>query len=206
MYKPRIMKKTLWLLWAAVSSTCLFTACDETSVVDEYANWHERNQRYIDSIAAVAETNADGKWYIYKSYTQPEDNPNDLGLVKDVNDYVYCHLEESGTGTVSPIYTDSIRASYRMWLINDVLIDQSFRGDFNPHLAVPAKFAMSGLITGWTTALQYMREGDSWTIYIPSELGYGTTTSGNIPGYSVLKYWINLAGVYPTGTVLPEWK
>lgn len=200
------MKKTLWLLWAALITSCLFSACDETSEVNEYADWRNRNQRFVDSIAAVAEENADGNWRIYKSYTLPPDNPNDLTVVKDVNNYVYCHIEENGTGTTSPIYTDSIRASYRVWLINDILIDQSFRGEFNPAISVPSKFSMSSTIIGWTTALQQMRTGDSWTIYIPFELGYGKKQSGDVPGYSALKYWVNLAGVYPTGTVVPEWQ
>ena len=200
------MKKTLWLLWAALITSCLFSACDETSEVNEYADWRNRNQRFVDSIAAVAEENADGNWRIYKSYTLPPDNPNDLTVVKDVNNYVYCHIEENGTGTTSPIYTDSIRASYRVWLINDMLIDQSFRGEFNPAISVPSKFSMSSTIIGWTTALQQMRTGDSWTIYIPYELGYGKRQSGDVPGYSTLKYWVNLAGVYPTGTVVPEWQ
>lgn len=200
------MKKTLWLLWAALITSCLFSACDETSEVNEYADWRNRNQRFVDSIAAVAEENADGNWRIYKSYTLPPDNPNDLTVVKDVNNYVYCHIEENGTGTTSPIYTDSIRASYRVWLINDILIDQSFRGEFNPAISVPSKFSMSSTIIGWTTALQQMRTGDSWTIYIPYELGYGKRQSGDVPGYSALKYWVNLAGVYPTGTVVPEWQ
>jgi len=200
------MKKTLWLLWAALITSCLFSACDETSEVNEYADWRNRNQRFVDSIAAVAEENADGNWRIYKSYTLPPDNPNDLTVVKDVNNYVYCHIEENGTGTTSPIYTDSIRASYRVWLINDMLIDQSFRGEFNPAISVPSKFSMSSTIIGWTTALQQMRTGDSWTIYIPYELGYGKRQSGDVPGYSALKYWVNLAGVYPTGTVVPEWQ
>lgn len=200
------MKKSPWLLLAALIASCFISACDETSEISEYANWRERNQRFVDSIAAVAEENADGNWRIYKSYALPADNPNDLTAVKDVNNYIYCHIEESGTGTVSPIYTDSIRASYRVWLINDNLIDQSFRGTFNPAISVPTKFAMSGTIIGWTTALQQMHVGDAWTIYIPYKWGYGTTASGDVPGYSTLKYWVHLAGVYPTGTVVPEWQ
>ena len=60
------MKKTLWLLWAALITSYLFSACDETSEVNEYADWRNRNQRFIDSIAAVAEENIDGNWRIYK--------------------------------------------------------------------------------------------------------------------------------------------
>lgn len=200
------MKKFPWLFMTALIAVCFLTACDETSEASEYANWRERNQRVIDSIAAVAEENVDGNWRIYKTYTLPADNPNDLTMVKDVNNYVYCHIEQKGTGATSPIYTDSIRANYRVWLINDALIDQSFRGEFNPAISVPSEFAMSSTIVGWTTALQQMHVGDSWTVYIPYTLAYGTTASGDVPAYSTLKYWINLAGIYPTGTVIPDWQ
>ena len=37
----------------------------------------------------------------------------------------------------------------------------------------PASFPVNGVIRGWTEALQLMKEGDVWELYIPSELGYG---------------------------------
>jgi FKBP-type peptidyl-prolyl cis-trans isomerase FklB len=200
------MKKSIWLTWFAVMMSFCFIACDETSEVNEYANWRERNQRFVDSIAAVAEENADGKWRIIKSYKLPADNPNDLSATSDVNDYIYCHVEEVGTGTESPIFTDSVRTNYRAWLINGELVDQSFRGEFDPLKAVPTKFAMNATITGWGTALHHMHLGDSWTVYIPYALGYGSIVSGSVPAYSTLKYWINLAGIYPLGTTVPAWK
>ena len=46
----------------------LFASCEETAVVDEYADWEVRNIAYIDSIAKVAEENADGKWMRILSY------------------------------------------------------------------------------------------------------------------------------------------
>lgn len=202
MYK----KNLFWLLWAVFLFPLFLVSCDESTEESEYANWRERNQLVIDSIAQVAKANADGKWHIYKSYSLPADDPNDLTAVYNVNNYVYCHVESEGTGTVSPIYTDSIRANYRVWYINGEVLDQSFRGDFNPDFAVPAEFAMSGLINGWITALQRMHTGDIWTVYIPYPLGYGTAASGSVPGYSTLKFWINLVGVYPTGTVIPDWQ
>ena len=44
-------------------------------------------------------------------------------------------------------------------------------------------------------ALQHMREGDRWQVYIPSELGYGLAGSDNIPGYSTLCFDIHLVKV-----------
>ena len=194
----------IWL--TLFCSVVFFTACEETTEVGEFDNWRTRNNEYIDSIASVAEKNADGNWLILKSYLLPADDESDLTVQKDVNNYVYCHIEERGNGTISPIYTDSTRTHYRVWYMNGTLLDQSFKGNFNPDRAVPFKSSVSGMIVGWTTALQHMHVGDIWTVYIPYTLGYGKTTSNGVPGYSALKYWINLVGVYPTGTAVPEWQ
>ena len=202
------MKKPHWLLIAAtVATSFCMASCDEQSEAGEYANWKNRNQEFLDSIAQVAQENSD-EWRILKAYDLPQDDPNDVTAGKrDVNNYVYCQIEKEGTGKVSPIFTDSIHAHYRVWLINDKVIDNSYRGELNPEMSVPAKFAMgNGMINGWVTALQHMRVGDQWIVYMPYTLGYGTKGSGAVPGYSVLKYRINLAGVYTTGTVVPGWQ
>lgn len=201
-----MLKKSIHLLWAALLGGAMFTACDEQSEVSEYANWKERNQQFIDSIADVARNNPE-EWRIIKAYDLAEDDSDNLAAQRDPNNYVYCYVEKKGDGTVSPISTDSIRADYRVWLINDEVIDQSFRGEINPEISVPAKFAMNGnMITGWLSALQHMHVGDQWIVYMPYTLGYGTAGSGSIPGYSTLRYYIHLAAIYPTGTIVPGWQ
>lgn len=199
------MKKFFWLFLAMCVST-VFISCDETSEEDEYANWKERCQHVIDSIAEVAEANEDGKWHIYKSFRLPEDDPDDLSAVKNVNNYVYCHVEEAGLGTESPIYTDTVRVNYRGWHINNTVFDQSFKGPFDPSVTVPYKTSLDNVITGWTTALQYMVEGDVWTVYIPYTLAYGSEDYGGVRGYSTLKFLMNLVAIYPTGTLVPDWQ
>ena len=42
-----------------------FAACDETEEIQEFGNWQARNVQYIDSIADVARTNADGTWKVF---------------------------------------------------------------------------------------------------------------------------------------------
>lgn len=199
--------KNKTLLWLVLCSFVLsFTACEETEEAGEFDNWRTRNQLFIDSIATVAEENADGNWLILKSYMLPADDESDLIAQKNPDNYVYCHIEERGDGDVCPIYTDSTLTNYRVWFMNGRLLDQSFKGSFDPDRAVPFKSSVSGMIVGWTTALQYMRTGDVWTVYMPYTLGYGKSSSGSVPPYSALKYWINLVGVYPTGTPVPGWQ
>ena len=193
----------------------LFTSCEETAEVDEYAHWEERNAAFIQAVAQLAEQNADGKWLKIRSHklndTDREGNP----VVWDVDDYIYCHIEKEGTGTVCPLLSDSISANYRGRLIPTDLeiedfvaaiaqgiipqgevFDESYKGELNPALNIPKDFSVKGVITGWTTALIHMKEGDHWRVYIPYTLGYEDTDKGNIPAYSTLIFDINLVDVY----------
>jgi FKBP-type peptidyl-prolyl cis-trans isomerase len=45
----------------------------------------------------------------------------------------------------------------------------------------PATFPVNGVIKGWTEALQLMKEGGKWQIYLPSELAYGPEGTGGGP-------------------------
>ena len=55
---------------------------------------------------------------------------------------------------------------------------------------------LSDLIPGWTEAMQLMRPGDEWILWIPPSLGYGDEAKGDsIPANSVLKFRVQLIGV-----------
>ena len=57
----------------------------------------------------------------------------------------------------------------------------------------PTSFAPSGVIAGWTEAMQLMVEGDKWEMYIPSELGYGESGQGSdIGGGDVLVFTMEI--------------
>ena len=59
----------------------------------------------------------------------------------------------------------------------------------------PPAFRLRELIAGWIIALQQMRVGDRWEIYIPAEQGYGRFSQPGIPGGSTLVFDIELLGV-----------
>ena len=100
------MKKSiLWIIGCLFSVSLAVTSCDETDgAVDPYFNWEERNQLFIDSIAKVANANPD-QWKVIHTFKSVPPM-NDLN--PDVNDYVYCKVLSEGTGTVKPIFTDSV--------------------------------------------------------------------------------------------------
>lgn len=56
----------------------------------------------------------------------------------------------------------------------------------------PLAIRLNELIEGWIIALQQMRKGDRWEIYIPAEMGYGNFSQPGIPGGSVLIFDIRL--------------
>ena len=95
-----------------------------------------------------------------------------------------------------PSAEDEVRVNYEGKLLNGKVFDSSFaRGQ-------PANFGVSGLIPGWTEALQLMRPGDEWILYVPAKLAYGEEGAGNdIPPNSTLVFRIQLLGVLSKGAM-----
>lgn len=199
-------KSILWLIGLLFVTSLSIVSCSESDgAEDPYANWEERNQRYIDSIAVVAEANQGnevGQWKIIRSYKLPPLGLNETG---DVNDNVYCKILAEGDG-ITPLFTDTVEVNYRGKLINGTVFDQSYQGDLDPEVAIPSKMVLYGttstgkitfLIDGWQTALMRMKVGDRWELYIPYELAYGTSGNTSIPGYSTLVFDLDLANVIP---------
>jgi len=85
-----------------------------------------------------------------------------------------------------PTATDTVKVHYEGRLIDDTLFDNSYERQ------EPATFALSNVIPGWTEGLQLMTEGSKYKLYVPYELGYGTSGYGPIPPYSTLIFTIEL--------------
>ena len=100
----------------------------------------------------------------------------------------------SGPATgVSPRRQDEVKVHYEGKLVTDEIFDSSFaRG-------APAVMRLGGLIPAWIEALQKMKPGDEWILYVPPALGYGEqgTPGGPIPPNAVLIFRIQLIGVLP---------
>ncbi len=80
-----------------------------------------------------------------------------------------------GTGK-SPKATDTVTVNYRGTLVDGTEFDSSYkRGQ-------PATFPVNGVIKGWTEALQLMKEGAKWELFIPPDLAYGERGAGNVIG------------------------
>jgi FKBP-type peptidyl-prolyl cis-trans isomerase FklB len=82
---------------------------------------------------------------------------------------------KAGTGKI-PKATDTVTTHYRGTLIDGTEFDSSYkRGE-------PASFPVNGVIKGWTEALQLMKVGSKWQLFIPSNLAYGPQGAGQVIG------------------------
>ena len=106
-----------------------------------------------------------------------------------VHEFQYTVLA-TGTGP-SPAATDTVKVNYRGTLIDGTEFDSSYkRGQ-------PATFRLNQVIPGWTQALQLMKTGSKWRIFLPPDLAYGDRSSpGNpIPPSSTLIFEVELLDV-----------
>ena len=96
---------------------------------------------------------------------------------------------KSGNGA-TPTKTDVVTTNYRGTLLDGTEFDSSYaRGQ-------PASFPVGGVIKGWTEALQLMKVGDKWRLFIPAELAYGERGAGDdIPPNAALIFEIELLDV-----------
>lgn len=101
-------------------------------------------------------------------------NKNKEGVKTLPSGLQYQVLKE-GSGK-SPSKTDKVTTHYHGTLINGTVFDSSYdRGQ-------PATFPVNGVIAGWTEALQLMKEGSKWRLFIPSNLAYGPRGAGGVIG------------------------
>jgi FKBP-type peptidyl-prolyl cis-trans isomerase FklB len=94
-----------------------------------------------------------------------------------------------GTGK-QPSATDRVQCHYEGTLIDGTIFDSSIkRGE-------PAVFGVNQVIKGWVEALQLMKEGAKWRLYIPYDMAYGEHGAGEmIPPYSALVFDVELIKV-----------
>lgn len=106
--------------------------------------------------------------------------------VKTIEGGVQYKVLKAGNGT-SPGPTDRVKVHYTGKLIDGTVFDSSVeRG-------TPATFGVNQVIQGWQMALQKMKVGSKWMLYIPSELAYGERGSApRIGPYEVLVFEVEL--------------
>lgn len=200
----RRIRKTLCFLLPLAA--LLFASCEEVQEASKYDNWQARNEAFIDSIARET-----GGLIIDSEEKAAAVEVGRLFAIATTagtmsgDQYVYCKKITANPDGRRPLYTESVSAYYYGTLITGDRFDGNFTGysaldqgtlnatDKAPtEFDAPSEFSVSGVISGWTAALQLMKTGERWMLYIPYQSGYGTSGSGSIPGYSALAFDIIL--------------
>ena len=158
---------------------------------DVFAGKAAKTQQQADSVIngfmAVKEK-AKGEANIKKGQAFLDENKKKPGVKVTPSGLQYIVIKE-GTGA-KPTLNDKITAHYHGTLIDGTVFDSSVdRGQ-------PASFPVSGVIPGWTEALQMMTVGSKWKLFLPSNLAYGERgAGGKIGPNSVLIFEVELISI-----------
>ena len=124
------------------------------------------------------------------------DNKAKDGVVTLASGLQYKILKE-GTGP-KPVAADTVVCNYKGTLLDSTEFDSSYKH------GQPATFPVSGVIKGWTEALQLMPVGSKWQLFIPSELAYGARggPGGGIGPNATLIFEVELMSIQPKAEAL----
>lgn len=92
-----------------------------------------------------------------------------------------------------PAATDTVTFDYEVRLLNDEVVDSSYAN------GEPLTGKAGDFVPGFSEALQLMRPGDEWIVWVPPQLGYGDKDVGPIPANSVLRFKLALHKITPAG-------
>jgi FKBP-type peptidyl-prolyl cis-trans isomerase FklB len=125
-----------------------------------------------------------------------EENKKKEGVKTTASGLQYKVLKDGAGAQPKP--TDMVSVNYRGTLINGTEFDSSYkRGQ-------PATFPVNGVIKGWSEALQLMKVGSKYQLFIPSNLAYGERAVGaDIGANSTLIFEVELLDVKPPPTPAP---
>ena len=196
------MKNWKYILLAVIlfPLSGIVSSCSEnTEEEGEYDNWQERND------AATAQWANSGMRKIITF-------SKNASVSGNADDYIYVEVLESGSGTETPLYTDTVRVTYRGRLIpsksysDGYVFDQTYLGDFDWSTAGTGVNAVcSSYVDGFTTALMNMHVGDHWRVHIPYQLGYGSAAKPTY-SYSNMVFDVALVDFWHPGETHPVFK
>lgn len=210
-------KSSLLFLPFLLSLAGVFVSCEEVKEPGKYDNWRKDNQVFIDSIKTLT-----GDRYVVMAKDADAMELGKLYAIETTegsnsgSQYVYCKKlvkNETGERPLYSGYHSKVNAYYYGTFVNGETFDGCFSGYGARDLDIPLdpskqkqptafdafrSFKVSEVIPGWTAALEFMRMGERWMLYVPYQSGYGYDnytapgSSVTIPGGSVLTFDLQL--------------
>jgi FKBP-type peptidyl-prolyl cis-trans isomerase len=145
----------------------------------------------------VAEKNKkDGEAFLAENKSKPGVQTISVPLPDGTNAEMQYKVITEGTGEI-PKSNDTVKVNYKGTLLNGKEFDSSYkRGQ-------PAKFMVNRVVKGWTAALEKMKVGSKWDLYIPASLAYGDAGNPSIEPGSTLLFEVELLGIEPPAAAAP---
>jgi FKBP-type peptidyl-prolyl cis-trans isomerase len=160
--------------------TTMFTATQKQAIMSEFQK--EMQQKQMKKTADAAQPNKEeGAKFL-------EENKKKEGVVTTASGLQYKVIKE-GKGK-QPKATDKVTVNYEGKLLNGKIFDSSYERK------QPASFQLNNVIMGWQEGLMLMKEGATYELYIPGDLGYGDQGyPPDIPGGATLIFKVELQKV-----------
>ncbi|MDE2691330.1 MAG: FKBP-type peptidyl-prolyl cis-trans isomerase [Acidobacteriota bacterium] len=158
-------------------------ALEEAEIDAVLGELNQKMQEHADRArqAAMMENTA-------KSAAFLAEKAREEGIVKTDSGLLYRELR-AGSGD-SPTANQTVTVHYRGALIDGTVFDSTYDRD------QPTTYPVSGFIPGWSEALQLMKPGARWELFIPAELAYGANGSPPaIPPAAALTFELELLEV-----------
>ena len=118
-------------------------------------------------------------------------NAKAKGVVTTTSGLEYFIVKSGPKTGPQPKAQDTATFDYEVKLLNGQVIDSSYER----HEPLTGK--VGEFVPGFSEALELMRPGDEWIVWVPPQLGYGANDKGPIPGNSVLRFRLALHSVTP---------
>ena len=122
-----------------------------------------------------------------------DQNRRQQGVQTTASGLQYKVVRAGPAGGRRPQEGDEVKVHYEGTLTDGTVFDSSYQD------GAPRVFTVGDLVEGWNEALQLMRPGDEWLLYVPPSLGYGENGIGPIPPNSVLVFRMEMLDVLPAG-------
>ncbi len=173
------MKKLFYTVIMVVVAVTMLESCLGESIQDQYKDWRETNDKWYQQQASSGQyTRLIASW-----------DPSAQVLVRWHNDTMITK------NNLKPLITSTVDVKYHLSLQDGTPVDSSY------YLTTPAdsiyRSKLNQNVEGWMIALTHMHVGDSCTVIIPYQQGYGSTKKSDILlPYSNLIFNVKLVDIY----------
>ncbi len=175
------MKKFFYTVIMAVAAITMLNSCLGNTIEDEYKDWREFNDAWFQQQSASGQyTKLTASW-----------DPSSHVLIRWHNDTMLTR------NNLKPLITSTVDTKYLLRLYNGTRIDSSYTSSSATLSDSIYRSVVNQNVEGWMIAMTHMHVGDSCTVIIPYQQGYGSSKrSDDLLPYSNLVFDVKLVDIY----------